>query len=84
MTDDLREVINHLTVVDRFDICGEVWVLLRPKGSVLKDDFVHGGGTIRLDGEFARSMSIYFKERDAAMSQQSSAQLIAQKERSTK
>lgn len=62
-----REVIERLTLVDRFDVTGEVWLLLRSKGSVAKGNLVHGTGTIRVDGEFARSLSIYFKERDAAL-----------------
>lgn len=61
------EVIERLTLVDRFDTCGEVWLLLHPKGSILKGDFVHGTGTIRVEGEFARALSTYFKEREAAI-----------------
>lgn len=61
------EVIERLTLVDHFDTCGEVWLLLRPKGSVLKDDLVHGTGSIRVDGEFARALSTYFKERNAVI-----------------
>ena len=62
------EVIERLTLIDRFDTCGEVWILLRSKGSVAKDDLVHGTGTIRVEGEFARSLSTYFKERNAVLS----------------
>jgi hypothetical protein len=62
-----KEVVERLTLVDRSDVTGEVWLLLRPKGSLLGRDLVHGGGTIRVTGEFARALSTYFKEREAAI-----------------
>ena len=55
------EVIERLTLIDRFDTCGEVWILLRSKGPL------HGTGTILVKGEFARSLSTYFKERNAVL-----------------
>lgn len=53
-------VLLEIDVVERVEVSGEAWVILRAQGEL-------GGGTIRLEGGFARAFAAWKARRDRAL-----------------